>query len=95
MSESKNMSESKFHISIYKPDNTWIFGHKDLRRNEDILRNIGWDSGYSYCVDKEIKKSGFNLKDPCLIGKIVECWSEKHNGTQKRVCKIIHDDNNF
>ena len=72
-----NMSESKFDICIYKPKNTSEFGHKDLRSSEDIFRNMGWSFLYSDIIDEEIKKSGFNLRDPYLIGEIVECWSEK------------------
>ena len=83
-----NLDKTKTRISIYKPNTTWVYGHKDSRRSTTILTYGSTDTWLAEDINYEIKASGFDLKNPELIGKIIACW----NGKEKRVCQIINND---
>ena len=84
----EKLNPEKKGVKIYKVEHTWMYGHKDYR-TWDIVSYLGsQDMWLSNDITDEIKASGFNLRDPKLIGCIVACWNDPNN-KGKRKCEIF------
>jgi hypothetical protein len=84
----EKINPEKQNVNIYHVNKTWMYGHKDHRLGDILAHLYSQDIWLADNINDEIKKSGFNLKDPKFIGEIIACWDNPNN-KEKRICTTI------